>query len=80
VRGKSWYTGSCTKKKTVGARLSPGIPQSISSGSPHHRVLVQGKCQTCLVVILKEPHHILDQPVKSNNHVDQTPSEIGRLH
>jgi len=66
VRCHSRYTISCTKKRTVGVRLTPSIPQSISSGSLHHKVLVQGKFQTWKVVIQKELHHILDQPIKSN--------------
>jgi hypothetical protein len=46
------------------------IPQSISSGSPPHTALVQGKHQAWQVVIPKEAHHILDRPVKAN-HMDQ---------
>jgi hypothetical protein len=46
------------------------IPQSISSGSPRHKALIREKHQAWQVVILKEAHHILDQPVKAN-HMDQ---------
>jgi hypothetical protein len=43
------------------------IPQSISSGSPPHTALVQGKHQAWQVVTPKEVHHILDRPVKMNH-------------